>query len=239
MTDSELIQEIEEQKSLMIAVSTGGPQIQEVNKDYRNRRQRIKIALQGRGIEDPNFYTDLWRWYGKWSSGDLPTYRSRREYISDLYDSLIDLLQNRQQSARTEIFDETTGWSRVDRTIESYREKLETAQNEEDYQTVGLLCRETLISLAQAVYNSKIHTSIDDIQPGETDARRMLESYISTELSSGSNEEARKHAKASLSLANSLVHKRTANFRDAALCAEATTSIVNIIAIISGKRDPD
>ena len=29
-----------------------------------------------------------------------------------------------------------------------------------------------------------------------------------------------------------------ATFRDAALCAEATASIVNLIAILSGRRDP-
>jgi hypothetical protein len=35
-----------------------------------------------------------------------------------------------------------------------------------------------------------------------------------------------------------LQHKRTASFRDAALCSEATTSVVNLIAIIAGRRDP-
>jgi len=47
----------------------------------------------------------------------------------------------------------------------------------------------------------------------------------------------RKHAKVSLTLANDLTHRRTAEFRDAAMCAEATNSVVNIIAIISGRRD--
>lgn len=66
----------------------------------------------------------------------------------------------------------------------------------------------------------------------------MLEAYISSELAGGSNEELRKHARAAFDLANALQHRRTATFRDAALCAEATTSIVNLIAIVSGKRDP-
>ena len=53
-----------------------------------------------------------------------------------------------------------------------------------------------------------------------------------------SNAIARRHAKASLDLANELQHQRTAAFRKAALCAEATASVVNIIAILSGVRDP-
>jgi hypothetical protein len=38
------------------------------------------------------------------------------------------------------------------------------------------------------------------------------------------------HAKAALDLANDLQHRRTAGFRDAALWAEATSAVVNLIA---------
>jgi len=65
----------------------------------------------------------------------------------------------------------------------------------------------------------------------------MLEAYISSVIPGKSNETLRRHAKASLDLANNLTHRRTADFRLAALCAEATNAVVNIIAIISGRRD--
>ena len=67
----------------------------------------------------------------------------------------------------------------------------------------------------------------------------MLDRYLAVELAGGSHSVARKHAKASLDLANELQHERTAAFRKAALCAEATASVVNIIAILSGIRDPE
>jgi hypothetical protein len=35
-----------------------------------------------------------------------------------------------------------------------------------------------------------------------------------------------------------LQHKRTATFRHAALCAEATVAVINLVAIVSGQRDP-
>ena len=44
---------------------------------------------------------------------------------------------------------EPTGWTRVDRNVTEVRKRLETATMEEQFQAVGLLCRETLISLAQ------------------------------------------------------------------------------------------
>lgn len=239
MTDEELIEEIEAQRDLMISVSTGGSRIQEVNDEYKARRQRIREGLEALGIKDTNPYSDLWRWYGKWSGGDLPTYQSRRLYISDLYDPLIDRLRKRQTQVGSQLFEEPTGWTRVDRGVDKIREKLETSSSEEDYQTVGLLCREVLISLAQAVYDPRLHTPPDGSQPSETDAKRMLEGYIAKELSGSSNEEVRRHAKAALDLANGLQHRRTATFRDAAMCAEASTAVVNLIAIVSGRRDPN
>ena len=103
---------------------------------------------------------------------------------------------------------------------------------------MGLLCRESTISLAQAVYDPAIHPSLDGVEPSETDAKRMIESYIATELVGGSNKELRKHARSAYDLAVVLQHKRNAGFREAALCVEATRSLINIIAVVSGRRDP-
>jgi len=239
VNDEELIEEIEAQRDLMISVSTGGSRIQDVNDEYKARRQQIRGGLDGLGIKETNPYSDLWRWYSKWSSGDLPSYQSRRLYISDLYDPLIDRLRKRQTQVGSQLFEEPTGWPRVDRGVDKIREKLETSSSEEDYQIVGLLCREVLISLAQAVYDPLLHIPIDGSSPSDTDAKRMLEGFIAKELSGSSNEEARRHAKAALDLANGLQHRRTATFREAAMCAEASTAVVNLIAIVSGRRDPN
>lgn len=233
----ELVSEIEAQRRLMIAVSTGGPRIQDKNQEYQERRRKIRAALHRIGIDDPNPYPDLWDWYGKWSSGDLPTYQSRRIYISELYQPLLDYLDTDRLQRISEPIKEPTGWARVDRGVDKIIYRLETAKNEEDYQTVGLLCRETLISLAQAVYDPDAHETVNGVTPSNTDAKRMLENYLATELGGRSDETARKHAKAALSLANDLQHRRTATLRDASLCAEATRTVINLLAIISGKRE--
>src|SRR5690606_22218357 len=100
----------------------------------------------------------------------------------------------------------------------------------------GLLCRECLISLAQAVFDRERHHSDDGVNVSDTDAYRMLEAYFRSEFAGSEHEALRGHAKASLTLANRLQHKRTAKYKDAALCAEATRTVVNIVAITSGRR---
>lgn len=101
---------------------------------------------------------------------------------------------------------------------------------------MGLLCREVLITVAQEVFDPVNHDPGDGVSPSETDAKRMLEAIFNSKLRGSANEAARAHAKAALRLALALQHKRTADFRMAALCAEATSSVVNILAVIAGRR---
>jgi hypothetical protein len=222
----------------MIAVATGGPRIQEVNSQYQQRRTTIDQMLRRLEISDPNPFVDLWAWYGKWSSGDLPSYQSRRQFISAIYTPLVDRLKRGTPSEASRIFQEPTGWAKVDRTVAEIRQRLARATTEEQFQAVGLLCREGLISLAQTVFDPAKHKILDDVNLSPTDAKRMLEAYLTTEMAGGENKVARQHARAALDLANEIQHKRTATFRQAALCAEATSSVINLIAIMSGQRDP-
>jgi hypothetical protein len=53
-----------------------------------------------------------------------------------------------------------------------------------------------------------------------------------------SKEDLRKYARSAFDLANNLQHRRTATFRDAAICAEATVSLANLLSIVAGRRDP-
>ncbi|MCX6901357.1 MAG: hypothetical protein NT105_21980 [Verrucomicrobia bacterium] len=227
---------IEAQIDLMIAVATGGPRIQTKNDEYRERRELIRAKIKDLGKQDPNPFEDLWAWYGRWSSGDLPSYQSRRDYLRRLYRPLLEDIVSGASQNPSEPSREPTGWEKVDRTVEKIVSNLGKANREEEFQMVGFLCRECLISLAQAVFDAEKHRPEDGVKPSETDAYRMLEAYFSAEFAGSSNEVLRRHAKASLQLANELQHKRTARYKDAALCAEATRTVVNIVRITSEKR---
>lgn len=124
------------------------------------------------------------------------------------------------------------GWDKVDRHLAAAAERLEDARFEEDFQQVGLLCRETLISLAQALFDPQRHPTLDGVAASPTDAKRMLEAVIAANLSGESNEETRSMAKACVRLALALQHDRAADRRTATLCYEATAAVVRLASAL-------
>ncbi|AUN97694.1 hypothetical protein C0V70_06125 [Bacteriovorax stolpii] len=239
VSSEELVQSLETQKSLMVSVSTGGPQIKFVNAEYIERNKTISKGLNERQIKNPIIFTDLWGWHGKWSDGSLPTYRDRREFLSQLIDPIVEKVQAIPVDELPTIFEEPTGWSRVDRSIREIKAKLALAETEEQFMNIGLLCRETLTSLAQAVFDREKHPILDGTVVSETDSKRMLEAFIAVELPGSSNESSRKMAKTAVDVANTLTHRRTADFRLAAFSAEVTNMVVNMVSIFAGRRDPN
>jgi len=223
-----LLADLLTQKELMVSVATGGPRIQEVDDYYRAREARIRDAIPN-DIEYNNPHSDLWDWYHHWSN-NLGGYKERRQYVRALFNPVIDAVSSR--STFIPIQRETTGWERVDRALSKARSHFDRASAEEDFQAIGLLCREVLISLAQAVFDPLEHPTLDGVEASPTDAGRMLEAYVASVFPGASNKEVRAHARASLALALNLQHRRTATRQLAALCLEATTSTVAVVSII-------
>lgn len=233
-TKEEIISDIDFIRSTMVSVSTGGQRIQEVNDEYRSRYNTLNIALQKLSIQNPNPYKDLWEWYGKWSA-DFPHYRERRAFVSEIYNNLIETLNESPDSNKTNVTINLTGWERIARTINEIKSRQNEAKEEEQFQAIGLLCREVIITLSQAVFAKEKHPILDNTAASKTDAKRMIEAYIAVELSGSSNERARKFAKNTLELANELTHKRTATKKDAILCSIATLALINFIGTIEGR----
>jgi hypothetical protein len=227
----------------MISVATANKPVEEIDDHYRVRYRWIDAALRARGWEHENPFYDLWDWYYFWCER-FPTQAAQRSHVPEahqqaraIYKSILlkliavpppPLVPKR----------EPTGWERVDRTLEKCHQSLSTAKHSEDFQSIGLMCREVVISLGQAVYDRTRHAAeIDGVVIGDTDGARMIEAFVMNAASGEGNARLRKHAKASVDLAVELQHKRTADKRAAALCLEATASIANIVSILAGRRN--
>jgi hypothetical protein len=233
-TKDRLISDVKYLNNIMISVSTGGQRIQDVNDQYKPKYNLVDIALQKLNIKNPNPFGDLWEWYAKWSS-TFSHYAERRTFIGEMYNTLIKLLEETELPALISVTVDLKDWERIERSINEIQLRQKEAKTEEQFQIVGLLCRETIITLAQAVFNKDKHPILDGKEVSKTDAKRMLDAYIAVELSGSSNETLRRYVKSASNLANEVTHKRTASKKDASLCGIATISIINLIGTIEGR----
>jgi hypothetical protein len=97
MTDDELLSALNDLRTVMINVATGGPRINDVNGDYQRVFASVAADLARRRIDNPITFGSLWDWYARWSSGDLPTYQSRRNFISELINPLLNRIRTGRQ----------------------------------------------------------------------------------------------------------------------------------------------
>ncbi len=228
MDDEALLEAVAYLERTLTSVSTGGPRIQTVDSEYQRIWRDVNDELRRRNIDNPNPHRDLWDWHGRWSDGTLSSYASRRTHVREMYGPLDDVLQRGPERRHGDEL-APTGWALVDRQVERMRERLATAGTAEDFQAVGLLGRGVIISLAQAVYDHERHGPESD-PPSDTDAKRMLDAYISNEMPGAGNEEWRRAVKSALQAAVALQHKRDADRRAAALCYELTVTSVNCVS---------
>ena len=229
-----LLPELLIHQEMMIKVATGEASIQDVNDYYIARQVRLTSLCASSGTPYENGHADLWAWFHYYKE-HFGSYAERRKYVRDLFKSVINSVAFK--TLPSVVAREPTGWERVDRTLAKARGQLDTASDEEDYQAIGLLCREVMISLAQAVFDPAIHVSEDGVSPSLTDANRMLEGYVGHSFPGESYKEVRAHARAALALALNIQHRRTATHKLAALCLEAATSATSVIAIIADRGD--
>ena len=234
LSKQELLQRIDYLKNTMISVSTGGQRIQNVEQQYKQIYNEVKQELKKLDVNNPNNYDSLWSWYGKWSN-EFPTYQERRNYINVMYEQLINTLSEAESTRIVDIKVNLSNWDRISRSITEIKKRENQAQNEEQFQAVGMLCRELIITLAQTVYDSKKHISTDGVEIGKTDAKRMLDTYISAILAGSESEELRAYAKTTNKLANASTHKRTATKKEMMLCTSAALALVNFIGVLEDK----
>lgn len=231
-----LKQDVETIRNIMISVATGGNRIQDEDKRYKELHIRALRNCKKLNLIYNNTYSSLWDWYGKWKA-EFATYQERRDYIRNLFEPTLSYFEEKGNNNPIDTIIELDDWDRIKRTITKIKRDSDIAKNEEDFQSIGLLCREVIISLAQVVYIPWLHGDKDDkgVSISETDAVRMIGNYLNYSLSGSSNEELRSYAKNANKLANMLTHKRNATKKDMLLAVSATISLINFIGIIEEK----
>ncbi len=231
----ELRQNIDTMRNIMVSVATGGERIQTVNDRYQTIHVDVKSMCKKMGIPYNNTFDSLWDWYGKWKA-DFPSYQERREFIRELFTPTLTGLEN-YKKCDVDIFVQLDDWGKINRMVGKIRSNSQTAKDVEDFQSIGVLCREALVSLGQAVYNPLLHGEEDETgtKIGKADAERMFLAYFKYKLSGKHNKEFRDYVKGVKGIANQLTHKDTSTRKDMLLTVSSTLSLINFIGILEDK----
>jgi len=228
-----LISDIEKLKKILIDVSTG-EDIKKLNEEYIVTYNMVDKALKELDIDNPNVYKDLWEAYNYWSQ-KLETYAERRTYFSNIFDDMLKVLCENNNS-NLSLHLSYTGWKKLDRIIAEIKKQFKEAVNEEQFNAIGAMCRSAYIVLTDEIYDEKLHKTLDGVIPSKTDYKRKLEAFINYKLSGKTNEMFRSHCKKTTDLADELTHKITANKMQTALTITALISVVTIVEILNGNN---
>lgn len=216
------------QAGLLVAVSTGGPRIQEVNIEYQERRRKLNAGLRRRGIDPPFPWDDLWAWYGEWST-ELATYKERRLRIGEqarpVREALEAALVGVQVSDPGGVGHAT--WLSLDARVDGIVSELRDAQNRDDLQDVGRRCREVLIDTAKLLADPSLVPEGAE-PPRAGDAKAWLELFLAARAAGRSHRELRAFIPPAWDLAQKVTHGDIERV-DAYAAAQATVLVVRTL----------
>ena len=226
-----LILELERQASLLIAVATGGPRIDDVQREYQYRRIRLVEALQSRGLDYPFPWQDLWQWYGDWSA-NLADYQPRRARIRNLVAPVIAAL-GRQRSGLT-VRDPGSGpvtWGELDVRLAGLAAELERAVSRDDLQDVGRRAREILIDCARLLADPSL-VPAGQTPPKAGDAKAWLDLFLVARASGRHRDELRRFIRVAWELAQTVTHSDIERV-EAFAAAQATVLVVRTLQVLA------
>lgn len=114
---------------------------------------------------------------------------------------------------------------------------IDIAKETEDFQAIGVQCREIMIELGNTIYSPEM--AGDKEQPKDADFKNKAEFFVGFYLSGSDNADYRKCikeiTKATWDYANKITHSRNATFYEVSTCVTLTTSLVGVYENIRQK----
>jgi hypothetical protein len=120
-------------------------------------------------------------------------------------------------------------WFQVDSQLRSLRRHLQISDSEEQFQAVGALARETLVSLTRAIADDAENVGAEI---SKTHMEKILGAYLDRKIPGSSNAELRAYARSCWQLTAALVHNRNASYPLAEICTEACAHLVVLVRIL-------
>lgn len=223
---------LDQVSAVMVSVSTGGHRIDDVKAEYLREYRALSAVLKRLGIKHSNPYSDLWRWYGKWSDDSLPSWASRRAFIADMYSPVREALEAKADTDRnvaTGADDGPTGWADVDAKLGTLRRRVRESENTDDFKAVGLQCVSVLEALGRAAFNPERHLPAGEDAPHPNDAKVRIQHFTKAVASGKRFEDVRTLMNAAWRLAQGVKHRDEPNRTDAGIAADAVSLMVAVV----------
>lgn len=225
---------------LMISVATDGPPIKTVDAGYQREHRALSAVLRRLGIEYPNGFDDLWRWYGRWSDGTMPRYRDRRVFIADLFSPVRKGLASQVDSAHelTEgVAEEAADWPAVDQQSARLRRLWREADDADAYNAVGLQSMKMLTTLGHVIFDSHRDLPAGEEEPGRDDAKRRIGFFLRRVASGDRGENIRKVVNGAYGQANAAKHRHLATRADAGIAANAALLVISTLRLLADEDE--
>lgn len=114
------------------------------------------------------------------------------------------------------------------RRLKNIATLIDTAKEIEDFQAIGVQCREVLIELGNTIYSPEM--AGEEEQPQASNFKKKAELFVKFYLFGSENSDYRscfkKLTEATWDYANKVTHSQTATFYEASTCVSLTTSLV-------------
>ena len=125
------------------------------------------------------------------------------------------------------------------RKLKSIASQIDDAQEVEDFQAIGVQCREILIELGNTIYTTEMAEG--DEQPQASNFKKKAELFIRFNLPGGDNSEYRsiikKLTEATWDYACKLTHSQSTTFYEASSCVSLIMSLVSVYENIRQKKN--
>ena len=125
------------------------------------------------------------------------------------------------------------------RKLKSIASQIDDAQEVEDFQAIGVQCREILIELGNTIYSSEMAEG--DEQPQASNFKKKAELFVRFNLPGGDNSDYRsiikKLTEATWDYACKLTHSQSTTFYEASSCVSLIMSLVSVYENIRQKKN--
>jgi hypothetical protein len=219
---------IERQRELVVSVATGGPPIDSVDAEYKERRTELAEELAKLDLRDSFPWRSLWDWY-EYYSENLPTYKARRAYVSELVTPLVQQLERLRDGVNSVVDwgSPKESWATLEGRLDGLKGEIERAKSLDDCQDVGRRARQIIIDSANLVFTDSM-TPEGEQPPKGDDAKNRIRLYLASRLS-GNHDELRKLMRDALDLAHAVTHSSSATPIDAFAVAQAAVLVVRVL----------